>query len=76
LDGGTIRITVHAGDSLMIRVADDGPGFPARWQEGTGLGNLRERLRTIYGDRATLDVASDANGACVTVALPLTALHG
>jgi signal transduction histidine kinase len=76
LDGGTIRVTVHAGDSLVIRVADDGPGFPVRWQEGTGLGNLRERLRTIYGDRATLDVASDANGACVTVALPLTALPG
>ena len=75
-DGGTIRITVRAGDSMTIRVVDDGPGFPARWHEGTGLGNLRERLRTIYGDRATLDVAGGAEGACVTVTLPLNSSHG
>ncbi len=70
LTGGTIWITVRAGDSLMIRVKDDGPGFPALWNDGTGLGNLRERLRAIYGERATLDVDSDADGAQVTVTLP------
>ena len=70
LTGGTIWITVRAGDSLMIRVKDDGPGFPALWNDGTGLGNLRERLQAIYGERATLDVDSDADGAQVTVTLP------
>jgi signal transduction histidine kinase len=70
LTGGTIGITVRAGDSLTIRVKDDGPGFPVLWIDGTGLGNLRERLQTIYGDRATLDVESDADGAQVTVTLP------
>ena len=73
ISGGTIWITVRGGDSLMIRVEDDGPGFPARWKEGTGLGNLRERLRTIYGDRARLDVARGSDGAHVTVTLPLSA---
>jgi signal transduction histidine kinase len=70
LTGGTIRISICAGDSLTIRVRDDGPGFPARWREGTGLGNLRERLHAIYGERASLDVASEADGAQVTVTLP------
>lgn len=70
LTGGAIRITVRAGDSLTIRVTDDGPGFPARWKEGTGLGNLRERLQAIYGERASLDVAGEAGGAQVTVTVP------
>ena len=75
LTGGTIGITVRGGESLTIRVKDDGPGFPARWKEGTGLGNLRERLRAIYGERASLDVASDADGAQVTVTVPGPASH-
>ena len=70
LTGGTIWITVRAGASLMIRVKDDGPGFPARWKEGTGLGNLRERLETIYSGRATIDVANEGEGAQVTITLP------
>jgi signal transduction histidine kinase len=73
LTGGTIRIAIRAGDSLTIRVNDDGPGFPPRWKEGTGLGNLRDRLHAIYGERASLDVASDADGARVTVTVPGTA---
>jgi LytS/YehU family sensor histidine kinase len=76
LTGGTIRITVRAGESLTIRVKDDGPGFPARWKEGTGLGNLRERLHAIYGERAALDVAREADGAQVTVTLPDPASQG
>ena len=76
LTGGTIWITVRAGDSLTIRVKDDGPGFPALWKEGTGLGNLRERLHAIYGERATLAVASEGDGANVTVTLPRLASHG
>jgi len=75
LTGGTISIMIHARDHLTIRVNDDGPGFPARWKEGTGLGNLRERLQAIYGERATLVVASEADGAQVTVTLPPSASH-
>jgi signal transduction histidine kinase len=80
LTGGTLRITVRGGERLTLRVNDDGPGFPYRWKEGTGLGNLRERLRVIFGDAATLEVReavkdakSDAAGAEVSVTLPNTA---
>jgi signal transduction histidine kinase len=70
LAGGTIKISVRSTDLVTIRVSDDGPGFPARWTSGTGLGNLRDRLRALYGDRATLDVASGVDGAEVTVTVP------
>jgi LytS/YehU family sensor histidine kinase len=40
-------------------VSDDGPGIagePA--EQGTGLRRLRERLRGLYGDRASLAIRS------------------
>jgi signal transduction histidine kinase len=70
LEGGTIRITVRHGESILIRVDDDGVGFPARWSERTGLGNLRDRLQTIYGDRAALDITTDTAGAHVSISIP------
>ena len=76
LAGGTIRITVRGGDVLTIEVEDTGPGFPARWQPGTGLGNLRERLHTLYGERATLETAGERGGARVTVTVPLAMTEG
>ena len=70
--GGTIRITVAGDDDHMIlSVEDDGPGFPASVVEHTGLGNLRERLATLYGPRATLRLESPSPaGARVSVSIP------
>jgi signal transduction histidine kinase len=69
---GTIRIEIGAdGDRLTIAVEDDGVGFPAARVERTGLGNLRERLNTSYGDRARLVISSPpSGGARVAVELP------
>jgi two-component system LytT family sensor kinase len=53
------------GDMLEVTVTDDGAGFPADApvEAGHGLENTRERLRTLYGDRASLDVrALDPHG--------------
>jgi signal transduction histidine kinase len=69
------RITVTASredDRVRVSVADDGEGFAPGWREGTGLGNLRRRLATLYGDGARLDVASSPAGATVTLEIPAT----
>jgi signal transduction histidine kinase len=71
VEGGTVQVTIRRGASLVVRVDDDGEGFPPGWREGTGLGNLRERLRTLYGPGASLDVETDTAGAHVTVTLPM-----
>jgi two-component system LytT family sensor kinase len=72
IEGGELRISAAArGGRLCLEVADDGPGFVRGYREGTGLGNLRRRLSTLYGTQASLRVSTDAAGARVTVALPL-----
>lgn len=76
LDGGAIHIrAVTAGADLLVVVEDDGVGFPTTGVDGVGLGNLRQRLETLYGARASLTVASQPAGARVEVRLPLTRSH-
>ena len=59
-------------DSLVIRVADDGPGFETvPVAEGIGLSNTRERLERHYGAEAALVCANaPEGGAVVTLRLP------
>jgi hypothetical protein len=71
IEGGTIRIEARVRhDRLALEVADDGEGFGAVWREGTGLGNLRHRLETIYGRGASLDIEPTAPGARVRLTMP------
>jgi signal transduction histidine kinase len=73
LQGGTIGIHVEStGSDLQIIVEDDGAGFPSAWEEGVGLGNLRQRLLAMYGSRASLTIDTPDVGARVHVRLPLT----
>jgi sensor histidine kinase YesM len=39
--------------------------------DGTGLSNVRQRLRTQYGDAARLTVTSQSNGTVVDLHLPI-----
>jgi sensor histidine kinase YesM len=74
IEGGTIRIAAsRRGEHLELVIEDDGEGFGAGWREGTGLGNLRQRLATIYGRAASIDTTNSARGARVTVRVPRTA---
>lgn len=71
---GTIEISATvAGETLVLSVTDDGPGFaPDRAHQGVGLTNTRARLETLFGGRATLIIARRPSGGTVaTIRLPL-----
>ncbi len=77
-EGGTLWITARThGDSLMMTVADNGPGLgnggstPTK-SCGVGLANTRERLKQLYGDAQALTLAPNSpRGLVVTINLPL-----
>ncbi len=72
---GRGRVSVHAsagGAGLRVAVEDDGRGLVEPIGQGVGLGNVRERLRAIYGEAARVDLVSRAGGGTVaTVEVPL-----
>jgi LytS/YehU family sensor histidine kinase len=72
---GRGRVGVRAETSngrLRVIVEDDGRGLVEPIGQGVGLGNVRERLRAIYGETARLELAGRPGGgtiASVEVAL-------
>jgi two-component system LytT family sensor kinase len=71
---GTLQITAaQAGDSLVLTVADDGPGLSVgQSQSGVGLANVRARLETLFGPAARLELRTGERGGTIaTVAFPL-----
>jgi two-component system, LytTR family, sensor kinase len=71
---GTVAISaVVVHDMLRLCVQDDGRGFNASGDgEGVGLRNTRERLATLYGDRAGLRIApAPAGGTIVEMLIPV-----
>ena len=64
-----------AGGRLRVTVRDDGAGVPSGFDlardAGTGLANIRTRLRNLYGGPASLSVApADGGGTIVALDLP------
>jgi LytS/YehU family sensor histidine kinase len=71
MDGITLRLAIaRFAGRLTISVDDDGPGFPPRWSEGTGLGNLRQRLASLYGPSASLEIDRGSPGGHVRLEIP------
>ena len=70
LDATSVRITIELADVLTLSVEDDGPGFARGWRDGTGLGSVRQRLASLYGDAAILRVVERHPGARVSVVVP------
>lgn len=78
-DGGALDISVRASrvaDRLRLDVIDNGPGLsgnPFESSNGVGLRNTRERLKTQYGDAATLTLTDVASGGLhVSIEIPWT----
>ncbi len=81
-NGGRVDVEAYTEDNLLIvQVRDTGAGLDASPsttlakpnQGGVGLTNIRERLASIYGTRATLELtANRPRGAVATLSLPLT----
>jgi signal transduction histidine kinase len=83
-EGGTVRITAdQAGDDLVLRVEDDGPGIeadrlakisgPPETDGGSiGLRNVDGRLRTLYGEEHRLVIESEVGrGTRVEIRIPI-----
>ena len=67
-DAGRIAIAARRdGEMLEVTVTDDGPGIAAGAADavGHGLANTRERLRTLYGDRASLELTTAPGGGTI-----------
>ncbi|MBB5204170.1 hypothetical protein HNQ51_001463 [Inhella inkyongensis] len=77
VEGGTVRIkaTVETG-TLRIQIQDDGRGLEAprrsdRKGHGVALNNIRERLKSRYGEAGTLQLhAALPRGTEALIALP------
>jgi two-component system, LytTR family, sensor kinase len=72
-DAGRILVSARrVGDDVEITVHDDGAGLAPgpNHTDGHGLENTRERLRTLYGDRASLIVESAEQGTTARLRLP------
>lgn len=71
---GPGRVEIQAarhGDSLRLRVADDGRGLPPTATERVGLANTRARLRLLYADRQHFELRnSDEGGVIAEIELP------
>src|SRR2546427_3290077 len=76
-DGGSLTVSAEvAHGKLHVSVADTGVGFAraATAGTGTGLTNIRERLKLIYGDAAELRITPIApTGTRVTIVVPYKA---
>jgi LytS/YehU family sensor histidine kinase len=73
--GGDITIQAQRdGTRCRIRVSDTGVGLGSQPGTGTGLTNLRERLRVMFGADATLRIsARDPHGVDAELDFPATA---
>jgi two-component system, LytTR family, sensor kinase len=70
----TVQVEIGAerkGDFIELWVRDDGPGPGNTRGTGVGLENTRSRLATLYGDRASLELATaDGGGTIARIRLP------
>lgn len=79
-EGGLITLDAAVVDGrLTVSVSDTGVGFGHSNHPGSGVGltNIRERLRLLYGDKASLRTISPASGgSVVSIEIPYRSQTG
>jgi hypothetical protein len=69
--GGEIRVAARRdGDDVLLEVCDTGVGWtgaPPAGGKGFGTAQVRERLATLYGERARMDIGAVDSGGCRAV---------
>jgi hypothetical protein len=73
VEGGHVDVfAVAEHGQLIIQVADTGRGMSEGSGHGTGLANIRARLKAVYGDSARLTLAvNQPRGVIATLNLPI-----
>ena len=68
-----LRVAATKRDGkLVVEVSDNGPGTSAKAGTGVGLGNVRERLVSRFGDGAGFETHSEAGkGFTASLTIPL-----
>lgn len=67
-DAGRLVVASHRdGEMLELSVTDDGAGIDEKLviPRGHGIENTRERLRALYGGRASLEIARNVEGGTI-----------
>ncbi len=76
-EGGTLSVRAEVKHGkLAVTVADTGLGFGKAETQGTGVGlnNIRERLKLLYGNKASITLTGNApTGTVVTLSVPYLA---
>jgi len=63
IEGGMIRVSAQRHDGeLWVEVCDNGMGLDLHVAEGLGLTNIRERLKILYGAKASLVIETPFEG--------------
>lgn len=69
-EAGLMRVSAaRSGDILEIKVEDDGLGIDVTTPvpPGHGIENTRERLRALYPDKASLEIARRPEGGTIAI---------
>ena len=80
VQGGRIEVAArHEGDALILSVRDTGVGLGTLTSNGTNFGmqQVRERIGTLYGSAAKLELTSiddKEGGTLATIHLPMSKL--
>ncbi len=74
VDATDVSIIARESESILqVTVSDTGAGYHPREGTGTGLRRLRERLKAIYGNDASLDVRRARDrGTVAALTIPQT----